>query len=301
MSNKRTDGREARDFWTDDRVGNGGDNFDFAFPPQVEAGGIECILSQSPNAMQHKSDATCSQQHKRVAVGFSQCGLNEDLCDGKLDEWSIQAAVANGSNPGKIFPYPTAVVGSHPVCLILCVGSALIVEDNQPEHKIDISDGDNHSLRQSDETEQMNSQFQHAGILVESFVNEDYVSASMEDFMNSSSGKEAEVIAGLLPQSDSVPNSSRSLTNNSPVKTRLDSKPKKHARPARELLTDAEFNDIFGSDSLLSGSGGDTWSDPHTGQSTHKTSRPAAPQAITSSAKVLVERKAKTQGKYSRI
>ncbi|KAH8690374.1 hypothetical protein GQ44DRAFT_797670 [Phaeosphaeriaceae sp. PMI808] len=83
-----------------------------------------------------------------------------------------------------------------------------------------------HSLRQSGKAERMNSQFHHAGILVEDFASENCVSVSIEDFMSSNSGKEAEVIAGLLLQSNSVSNSSQSLTNNSPVETKLDSRPK---------------------------------------------------------------------------
>ena len=188
---------------------------------------------------------------------------------------------------------------SYRIYLTMSVGNAIIVEGNQSKHRIDTSDGDTHSLRQSGEAERMNSQFHHAGVLVEDFVSEDCVSAGMEDFMSSNSGEEAEVIAGLLLQSNSVSNSSQSLTNNSPVERKLDGRPKNHVRPASEPLTDTEFNAIYGSDSLLSGSGKDMWSDPLTSQSTHNTSRCAAPQAMTSSVKVPAKRKANTQGKHS--
>ncbi|KAF2105187.1 hypothetical protein BDV96DRAFT_655858 [Lophiotrema nucula] len=178
-----SDGHKARDFGTDDRVGDDSDNFDFGFHLQDEARSVGCVLSQSPNAMQRKSadqsqiqptfagdsiagngeneekdgegnnevdsdrssergydfnyNATRSHQHKRIAASFRQSGLIEDLCDCKTDKWSTQPVIAYGGS---------------------CGNATSIVEDNQPEHKIGISDGDKHSLRQSDKAEQLDSQ-----------------------------------------------------------------------------------------------------------------------------------------------
>lgn len=275
-----SDGRGVCDFRTDNRIGDDGNGFGFGLHLQDEARGTGWILSQPPNTMQHRSadqgpiqvtsagnsihneqknseidgnkgssgheraydigcDVTRSCQNERKAVGSMQSRLVEKPCEGGTGELSTQPVTTGGGS---------------------CEDAIVVADNDHVEYDVDINDGNEYLLQQSDQGVQTNRQVQHAGTLVEGSLDKGYILMSIKDITDSSPAKKAKVIADL---------------------------------------TEAEFDTTFGSDSLLSASEGDTWFDPLTDQSTHMIGRCTVPRAMTGSAKVPVARKANTQGKLS--